>query len=99
MPKTLPPLSALRAFEAVARHVSFTRAAEELHVTPGAVSQQIRSLEEFLGELLFARTKRSVALTEAATKMLPDIQAGLEALSRATSSKKADHAENTLTLS
>ena len=99
MSKALPPLSALRAFEAVARRVSFTRAAEELHVTPGAVSQQIRSLEEFVGELLFVRTRRSVALTEAATRMLPDVQAGLEALSRATSSKKAGHAENTLTIS
>jgi LysR family glycine cleavage system transcriptional activator len=99
MTRTLPPLSSLRAFEAVARRVSFTRAAEELHVTPGAVSQQIRLLEDLLGECLFLRTKRSVALTEAATRMLPDIQAGLDALSRATSSKILGSAERTLTIS
>ncbi len=97
--KTLPPLSSLRAFEAVARRLSFSRAAEELHVTPGAVSQQIRSLEELLGESLFVRTKRSVALTEVATRMLPDIQAGLEALSRATSSKTTASAGRTLSIS
>ena len=70
----------MRAFEAVARRASFSRAAEELNVTPGAVSQQIRLLEELLGHPLFVRNRRSVALTEAATRMLPDVQAGLEAL-------------------
>jgi LysR family glycine cleavage system transcriptional activator len=83
----LPPLSSLRAFEAVARRLSFSRAAEDLHVTPGAVSQQIRFLEQHLGETLFERTRRSVALTETAMKMLPEIQAGLETLTRALSSK------------
>jgi LysR family glycine cleavage system transcriptional activator len=77
----------MKAFEAVARHVSFSRAAEELHVTPAAVSQQIRLLEQLLGSVLFIRTKRSVALTELAAQMLPDVQAGLDALSRAVSSK------------
>ena len=62
----LPPLNALRAFEAAARHLSFTRAAEELDVTPGAISQQIRLLEEFAGTPLFRRTGRSVLLTDAA---------------------------------
>jgi LysR family transcriptional regulator, glycine cleavage system transcriptional activator len=85
MLKQLPPLSALRSFEAVARQLSFSKAADELHVTPGAVSQQIRSLEELLGTRLFDRTRRSVALTDAATRMLPDVQAGLEMLSRAVS--------------
>ncbi len=100
MSGTLPPLSALRAFEAVARRVSFSRAAEELNVTPGAVSQQIRLLEELLGHSLFARNKRSVALTEVATRMLPDIQAGLEALARATSrSRIAASVDRTLTIS
>jgi len=60
----LPPLAALRAFEAAARHLSFTRAAEELGVTPGAVSQQIRILEEASGAPLFRRTGRQVLLTE-----------------------------------
>src|SRR5215210_7985149 len=89
MLKTLPPLSSLRAFEAVARRLSFSRAAEDLHLTPGAVSQQIRLLEDLLGTSLFARTRRSVALTETGIRMLPDIQLGLEMLARAVSSETA----------
>ena len=89
----------MRSFEAVARQLSFSKAAEELHVTPGAVSQQIRLLEELLGRWLFDRNKRSVALTDAATRMLPDIQAGLEMLSRATSSKRRRSASGRLTIS
>ena len=99
MIKQLPPLSSLRSFEAVARQLSFSKAAEELHVTPGAVSQQIRSLEELLGTKLFDRTRRSVALTDAATTMLPDVQAGLEMLSRAVSNKTILLGERTLTIS
>src|SRR5215469_9430826 len=83
MSRPLPPLGSLRAFEAVARRLSFTRAADELHVTPGAVSQQIRQLERLLGQILFVRTRRSVTLTEAGIRMLPDVQAGLETLARA----------------
>ena len=94
-----PRLSSLRSFEAVARQLSFSKAADELHVTAGAVSQQIRALEELLGTRLFDRTKRSVALTEVATRMLPDIQAGLEMLARACSSKTAPVGEQTLTIS
>jgi LysR family transcriptional regulator, glycine cleavage system transcriptional activator len=97
MRKVLPPFSALRAFEAVARRLSFSRAAEDLNVTPGAVSQQIRSLEQLLGESLFVRTKRSVALTEAAMQMLPEIQLGLETLSRAISKRTSPG--KTLTIS
>jgi LysR family transcriptional regulator, glycine cleavage system transcriptional activator len=78
MRNPLPPLSSLRSFEAVARQLSFSKAAEELHVTPGAVSQQIRVLEELLGTKLFDRTRRSVSLSDAGARMLPDIQAGLE---------------------
>jgi LysR family glycine cleavage system transcriptional activator len=96
---TLPPLSSLKAFEAVGRRLSFTRAAEELHVTPGAVSQQVRSLEQHLGEKLFERTKRSVVLTEAGARLLPDIQAGLEVLSRAISNKPGSLGARTLTIS
>lgn len=95
----LPPLGALRAFEAVARRLSFTRAAEELHVTPGAVSQQIRSLEQLLGDQLFVRTKRSVALTDAAARLLPDIQAGLDILARACSSRTASADGTALSIS
>jgi len=95
----VPSLGSLRAFEAVARNLSFTRAAEELHVTPGAVSQQIRTLEQLLGERLFVRTRRSVALTEAAIRILPEIQAGLETLSRAVSKISAPKKDGSLTVS
>lgn len=61
----LPPLNALRAFEAAARHLSFLKAAEELHVTPGAISQQVKSLEDQLGQALFRRLPRGVLLTDA----------------------------------
>jgi LysR family transcriptional regulator, glycine cleavage system transcriptional activator len=61
----LPPLNALRAFEAAARHLSFKQAAHELHVTAGAVSQQVRLLEERLGVQLFERLTRQVVLTPA----------------------------------
>lgn len=64
MPSRLPPLNALRAFVAAARHSSFRLAAEELNVTPGAVSRQIRALEDFLGTPLFDRSQRQVRLTE-----------------------------------
>ena len=61
----LPPLNALRAFEAAARHLSFKQAAHELHVTAGAISQQVRLLEERLGVQLFERRTRQVVLTSA----------------------------------
>ncbi|WP_051332182.1 transcriptional regulator GcvA [Cucumibacter marinus] len=66
MRRRLPPLNALRAFESAGRHVSFTRAAEELHVTPGAVSRQIKLLEDYLGLELFERTSRDLRITEEA---------------------------------
>lgn len=98
MVKSLPPLSSLRAFEAVARRLSFSRAAEDLNVTPGAVSQQIRLLEDLLGVRLFDRTRRSVALTDTAMQMLPEIQLGLETLSRAFE-KRIATTSRTLTIS
>ena len=70
-PDRLPPLNALRAFEAAARLLSFTKAADELNVTPGAISQQIRHLEEFAGAPLFRRTGRQVLLTETGQAALP----------------------------
>ena len=63
MSDRLPPLKALRAFDAAARHMSFARAAAELHVTPAALSFQIKSLEDHLGQPLFHRMNRAVALT------------------------------------
>jgi LysR family glycine cleavage system transcriptional activator len=72
----MPPLNALRAFEAAARHLSLTRAAQELHVTAGALSHQIRGLEELLGCKLFKRGVRSIALTPAGKLLYPGLQTG-----------------------
>jgi LysR family glycine cleavage system transcriptional activator len=74
-------LNALRAFEAAARHSSFATAAEELTVTPPAISQHIRALEDYLGVPLFVRSKAGVALTPKARDAYPDIRDGLERLS------------------
>ena len=76
MRRPMPPLNALRAFEAAARHLSLTKAALELHVTPGALSHQIRGLEELLGLALFERRVRSIALTPAGKQFYPGLQTG-----------------------
>lgn len=80
----LPPLSTVRPFEAAARHLSVTRAAAELHVTPGAVSQQLRNLEAFLGCALFERQPRGLALTPAGASYREACQSALATLGRAT---------------
>jgi LysR family glycine cleavage system transcriptional activator len=80
----LPPLNALRAFEAAARHLSFTRAADELHVTQGAVSHRIRSLEEVLGRPLFRRVGRTVELSEVGEAYLPIVRGAFELLAEGT---------------
>jgi LysR family glycine cleavage system transcriptional activator len=72
----MPPLNALRAFEAAARHLSLTKAASELHVTAGALSHQIRGLEDLLGLKLFERHVRSIALTSAGRQLFPGLQTG-----------------------
>ena len=69
----LPPLSALRAFEAAARLKSFSKAAEELNVTPAAISHQIHALEQDLGVQLFRRLNRAVELTASARVLLPGL--------------------------
>jgi LysR family glycine cleavage system transcriptional activator len=71
----LPPLNGLRAFEAAARHLSFKRAADELGVTPGAVSQQVRALERVLGVALFRRLPRGLLLTKKGEIFLPSVSA------------------------
>ncbi|WP_233855584.1 LysR family transcriptional regulator [Paraburkholderia sp. HD33-4] len=73
MPTPLPPLNALKTFESAARHLSFRRAAQELHVTPAAVSHQVNALEAFLGVLLFERTKKGLVLTQAGRLWLPKL--------------------------
>lgn len=80
----LPSLAALRTFEAAARHLSFTSAAAELHITQSAVSRQIRSMEEFLGLLLFQRVRQRLVLTEAGEQYVREIRIGLEQMQAAT---------------
>ncbi|QPC43080.1 transcriptional regulator GcvA [Kaustia mangrovi] len=82
-PQALAHLSALRAFEAAARHMSFTRASEELHVTPAAISHHIRQLEDWLGTKLFVRKPRAVELTQAGQALLPGVRDGLGQLAGA----------------
>jgi LysR family glycine cleavage system transcriptional activator len=76
----LPPLSALRTFEAAARHLSFTRAAEELHVTQAAVSHQIRALEDHLGVRLFRRLNRRLLLTDEGQLLVPSVRRAFDEL-------------------
>ncbi len=76
MKRTHLPLNALRVFDAAARHLSFTKAADELAVTPAAVGQQIRALEDTLGVVLFKRMTRNLELTAEAERSLPALRAG-----------------------
>ncbi len=76
MKRTHLPLNALRVFDAAARHLSFTKAADELAVTPAAVGQQIRALEDTLGVVLFKRMTRNLELTPEAERALPALRAG-----------------------
>jgi LysR family glycine cleavage system transcriptional activator len=85
MRRRLPPLNALRAFEVAARHMNFSRAADELSVTPGAVSQQIQNLEDYIGEPLFKRTPKGLLLTDAAQTALPALREAFDRLSEAAS--------------
>lgn len=79
----IPPLNALKAFEAAARRLNITRAAEELSVTPGAISQQIRILEEHAGAPLFHREGRQIALTDLGAELYPLLHDGFDYLKRA----------------
>jgi LysR family glycine cleavage system transcriptional activator len=83
MDRRFPPLNALRAFEAAGRYLSLTRAAEELHVTPAAVSHQVKGLESYLGVKLFRRANRGLLLTDAGQACLPGLQEGFEHLAQA----------------
>jgi LysR family glycine cleavage system transcriptional activator len=88
----LPPLSALRPFEAAARLESFSRAAEELHLTHGAVSHQVRALEEHLGTALFARQGKRVVLTAAGRSFAERIRNALEEIGRAADAARTRNA-------
>ena len=93
------PLNALRTFEAVANHLSFSKGAESLHVTPAAVSSQIRLLEERINQPLFIRQGKRVALTRAGQKLLPGVQRGLRELRKAMRLIEQDLTEGVLNVS
>lgn len=78
--RSLPPLATLRTFEAVARNLSFTRAADELALTQSAVSHQIRTLEDHLGASLFGRLHRGIELTGDGRMLLDGVRAGLDSV-------------------
>lgn len=88
MTYALPPLNALRAFEAAARHLSFKLAAHELHVTPAAVGQQVKALEARLGVQLFERLHKQLILTAAGQTYLPGVSEGFRHIAEATSQLK-----------
>lgn len=98
-PRRLPPLNAVRAFEAAARHCSFTRAADELFVTQGAVSHQVKLLEDWFGFLLFDRHKRDLQLTRKGEEYLPAVRIMLNDLHVATRSLLDEDDERILVVS
>lgn len=97
--RRLPPLSALRAFEAAARHGSFKHAANELAVTPTAISHQIRVLEQYTGVTLFERKVRKVVLTDAALELYPVLRDGFNAFETALQSLGAAQARRRVVIS
>ncbi len=98
MKRTLLPLNALRVFDAAARHLNFTRAADELAVTPAAVGQQIRAMEDMLGVVLFRRTPKGLELTTEATAGLDALRAGFLSLEESVAAMQGGQGSNTLTL-
>lgn len=98
MKRSLIPLNALRVFDAAARTLSFTRAADELAVTPAAVGQQIRALEDTLGVVLFRRSARGVELTPEAARALPHLRAGFAAFEETVSALQDGQAATHLSI-
>lgn len=95
----LPPLNALRAFEAAARHLSFKEAGRELFVTRGAVSQQVKALEAELGVRLFHRMTRQIALSEEGQALLPKVRQAFQLISSATEALRPEQRDTNLTIS
>jgi LysR family transcriptional regulator, glycine cleavage system transcriptional activator len=93
------PLNGLRVFESVASHLSFAEAAEALHVTPAAVSMQVKTLEEYLGTPLFRRSGRSIALTAEGELLLPGVRRGLGALQQSMRELRQDRLGGALNIS
>ncbi|MEM6887398.1 MAG: LysR family transcriptional regulator [Pseudomonadota bacterium] len=98
MPKSIPPLTWFRSFEAAARHLSFTAAAKEIGLTQSAVSQQVKSLEKRLCVPLFERHARGLALTDHGRQLLPEVGAPLEALAAAAGKFDLEPGGNFLTV-
>lgn len=94
----LPPLTALRAFDAAARHMSFAKAADELSVTPAALSFQIKSLEDHLGAPVFRRLNRAIELTEAGLALVPGTRDGFASLTAAWRSVRRVTDTSTITV-
>jgi len=97
--RKLPPLAALRAFEAAARQLSFKRAAQELGVTPTAISHQVRLLEEALGVKLFERRTRQVVMTPPGQLLYPVLRDGFDAFAKALEALSARQVPRVITLS
>lgn len=98
-PRKLPPLASLRAFEAAARHLSFQKAADELAVTPTAISHQLRLLEATLGLPLFERHVRRVSLTPAGAQLFPVLKEGLDNFARAIAELSPQPRRSAVTIS
>jgi LysR family glycine cleavage system transcriptional activator len=99
MARSLPPLNALRAFEAAARHLSFTKAADELNVTPAAIGHQVKALEQVLETPLFYRLTRALRLTDAGLAALPLLSQGFDTLADGIDVIRAQNESKELTLS
>jgi LysR family transcriptional regulator, glycine cleavage system transcriptional activator len=98
MKRTHLPLNGLRVFDAAARHLSFTKAADELAVTPAAVGQQIRALEDMLGVVLFRRTPKGLELTDEAANGLDALRAGFLQFEESVRAMQAGQSSNSLTI-
>ena len=99
MPRILPPLETFRFFEAAARHLNFTHAAAEMHVTHGAVSQRIKRLEEDLGTPLFRRSGRSMLLTDEGRRLLERVQAAISEITEGVEAIRPIQSNHILTIS
>ena len=95
---SIPPLNSLRAFESAGRLLSFSKAADELNVTTGAISQQIRGLEEFLAIKLFKRRNRSIVLTDPGQVFLPLLSEGFASISVAVDTVRKSECDEPLTI-
>ena len=99
MPRILPPLETFRFFEAAARHLNFTHAAEEMHVTHGAVSQRIKRLEEHLGTPLFRRSGRSMQLTDEGRRLQERVRAAIGEITEGVEAIRPNNTGRILTIS